>query len=358
MGFVQGYKVAKLNDILATIKPSTKPAKVTFDIVNVEQVSEEEVFDITVDNATHTYWTGGVNVSNCAEISLANKECCNLAELYLNNITSVKQLIDCAKLLYKVQKAVSALPFLHEETNRIVHKNMRLGLGVTGVCQSLDKLPWLDECYTELRAFDKEWSKKRDWPESIKLTTVKPSGTLSLLAGSTPGGHPGFAEFYIRRVRMSSTDALVAMCREHGYHVEYAKNFDGTENHDTVVVEFPCESGGGAVLAKDMSAVKQLELVKQLQTVWSDNAVSVTVYYRKEELPDIKEWLKTNYRDSVKSVSFLLHQDHGFLQAPYSEIDEATYRARIAKVKPLSAANAGEGTLDSLECAGGACPIR
>lgn len=293
----------------------------------------------------------------CSEISLASYECCNLAELYLNNITSARQLIDCAKLLYKVQKAVAALPFLHEETNRIVHKNMRLGLGVTGVCQSLDKLPWLDQCYEELRAFDKEWSKKRDWPESIKLTTIKPSGTLSLLAGSTPGAHPGFAAFYIRRVRMSSADPLVAICREQGYHVEYARNFDGTENHDTVVVEFPCQSGGGAVLAKDMSAIKQLELVKQLQTIWSDNAVSVTVYYRKEELPEIKEWLKEHYKGSIKSVSFLLHAEHGFDQAPYQEITEERFKELSTKVKGIKG-NVDGGMLDTGECAGGACPIR
>ena len=66
--------------------------------------------------------------------------------------------------------------------------------------------------------------------------------------------------------------------------------------------------------------IKQLEYVKRLQAEWSDNAVSVTVYYRKEELPELKEWLKANYNEHLKSVSFLLHSEHGFLQAPYEEI--------------------------------------
>ncbi len=300
-----------------------------------------------------------VGTNPCGEISLANKECCNLSELYLNIIESPKQLIDCAKLLYKTQKAIAALPFLHDETNRIVHKNMRLGLGVTGICQSPNKLEWLDECYEELRRFDKEWSKKRDWPESIKLTTTKPSGTLSLLAGSTPGVHPGFSSFYIRRIRMASTDKLVSLCRAQGYHVEYVKNLDGTTQHDTVVVEFPCESGKDAILTKDMSAIRQLELVKQIQTIWSDNAVSVTVYYKPEELSDIKAWLKKHYKDGIKSVSFLLHSSHGFLQAPYEEITEERFKEMSVKIKPIkTGAELADGVLDSLECVGGACPIR
>jgi ribonucleoside-triphosphate reductase len=296
----------------------------------------------------------------CGEISLASGESCNLSELYLNNIRSKDELIDCASLLYKTQKAVAAMPFLHEETNVIVHKNMRLGLGVTGVCQSLDKLAWLDDCYLALRALDKQWSKLRGWPESIKLTTVKPSGSLSLLAGATPGIHPAYSPYYIRRVRMSSEDKLVKVCRDAGYVVEFQKRFDGTDDHSTMVVEFPCKTPEGALFAGDMGVIQQLDLVKQLQTVWSDNAVSVTAYYTPEEMSALKEWMGANYAEGVKSVSFLLKDLHGFLQAPYETITEERYKELVSKVKPLQnlGAAAGGGTLDSLECAGGVCPIR
>ena len=314
-------------------------------------ISQNILYPTDVDNCEMT--------NPCAEISLANYECCNLSELYLNNITSKEELIDCAKLLYKTQKAIAALPFIHEETNRIVHKNMRLGLGVTGVCQSLDKLDWLDDCYVSLRKFDKEWSAKRGWSESIKLTTIKPSGTLSLLGGATPGVHPAFSQYYMRTVRMSSSDSLVQTCKDMGYHVEFLINFDGTENRDTVVVYFPCKTPEGSILTKDMDVIKQLDMVKKLQTVWSDNAVSVTAYYKPEELESLKTWLKDNYEHNVKSVSFLLFKDHGFKQAPYQEIDEDTYLAASAKVKPLTSISTGNTEmLDMAECAGGACPIR
>ena len=314
-------------------------------------ISQNLLYPTDIDNCEMT--------NPCAEISLSNYECCNLCELYLNNITSKEELIDCAKLLYKTQKAIAALPFIHEETNRIVHKNMRLGLGVTGVCQSLDKLDWLDDCYVALRKFDKEWSAKRGWSESIKLTTVKPSGTLSLLGGATPGVHPAFSKYYMRTVRMSSSDALVQICKDMGYHVEFLVNFDGTENRDTVVVYFPCKTPEGSILTKDMDVIKQLDMVKKLQTIWSDNAVSVTAYYKPEELNDLKIWLKDNYEHNIKSVSFLLFKDHGFKQAPYQEIDEATYLAASAKVKSLiSITSSNNEMLDMAECSSGACPIR
>ena len=301
----------------------------------------------------------GELVNPCAEIVLGDKECCNLSEIYLNNIQSKEELIQAATLLYKAQKAICALPFIHEETNQVVHKNMRIGVGVTGICQSLGKIDWLDSAYKTLRKFDKVWSKENGYPESIRLTTTKPSGTLSLLAGSTPGVHPGFSQYFIRRVRMSSADKLVATCRDLGYHVEYAKAFDGSEDHSTCVVSFPCSFEEGTTLAKDMKAVDQLELVKKIQTVWSDNSVSVTVYYRKEELGEIKEWLKENYANSLKTVSFLLHSDHGFAQAPYEEISEDKWKDLIGKVKSLSnVVISGGDDLEGLGCEAGVCPIK
>jgi ribonucleotide reductase alpha subunit len=301
-----------------------------------------------------------VGTNPCGEISLASYECCNLSELYLNNISSKEELFICAKLLYKTQKAIAALPFIHEETNKIVHKNMRLGLGVTGICQSLDKIDWLDSCYKELRKFDKEWSKERGWNRSIKLTTIKPSGTLSLLGGSTPGVHPAYSKYYIRRIRMSSNDPLVSYCRNLGCYIEYAVNFDGSENHDTVVVEFPCETPDGALFADDMGVIQQLEMVKKLQEVWSDNAVSVTAYYSEGELQSLKQWLSDNYENGIKSVSFLLRQKHGFKQAPYEEITKENYELKKSKVKPLVniIEYIGNEALEGIECEGGACTIK
>ena len=295
----------------------------------------------------------------CAEQSLANFETCCLAEIYLPNIETYAELKLVMRLLYRINKHSLAIPCAIKETEDIVHKNMRMGIGVTGYLQaSEEQQGWLSDAYTYLRAYDKEYSALKGFPESIKLTTVKPSGTLSLLAGVTAGAHPAYSQHYIRRIRMATESELVKVCRENGYHVEYVRNFDGTEDHSTVVVSFPCEFPEGTRLANDMSAVDQLEVIKKLQAEWSDNSVSVTIYYRKEELDDIKKWLGENYFN-VKSVSFLLHNEHGFDQAPLEEITKEKYKEMKAKVVPItSLSSLNMDDIDIAECDSGACPIR
>lgn len=296
----------------------------------------------------------------CAEIGLAHRESCNLAEIFLPNVDSQEEMIDLAKLLYKIQKAVAGMSYLDDTSSMITKRNMRLGLGVTGVAQAGDKLGWLSPAYEALREFDMEWSEKKGWTRSIRLTTVKPSGTLSLLAGVTPGVHPGYAEFHIRRVRMATNDPLVKFCEHRGYHVEPVVDFDGVEDPRTVVISFPCAFPEGTKLAKDVSAIEQLRLQRHLQATWADNAVSTTVYYKPEELDDIKaelvEWWHT-----MKSVSFLLHQEHGFRQAPLEEITQEQYKAMVSDVNDHGSQMSLTGystLLDGEECVGGMCPIR
>lgn len=295
----------------------------------------------------------------CAEQGLANFETCCLAEIYLPNIDSYEELKKVARYLYRINKHSLAIKCAVKETEHIVHKNMRMGIGVTGYLQATEEQrSWLSDCYVYLREYDKEYSNLCGFPTSIKLTTVKPSGTLSLLAGVTPGAHPGYSQYYIRRIRMASNTPLVIAAKKAGYPVEFVRNFDGTEDHGTEVVSFPCKFPVGTKLASQMSAVDQLEVIKRLQAEWSDNAVSVTIYYRLEELPAIKEWLKHNYQNT-KSVSFLLHNDHGFDQAPLEEITEEQYLTMSASVKPLTALdNMSFDDMDVADCDSGACPVR
>jgi len=302
-----------------------------------------------------------VGVNPCAEIPLANRESCNLSEIFLPMIDSREELVDLTLLLYKVQKATAALSYLDPASDKITSKNMRLGLGVTGVAQALDKVEWLDQAYVKLREFDIDWSAERGWPESIRLTTIKPSGTLSLLPGVTPGVHPGFSQYFVKRMRMAATDVLVNYCRSKGFHVEPLRNFDGSEDDRTVVVEFPCAFPEGTVLAENMSAVEQMDLVRKLQRLWADNSISVTVYYRKEELEEIKAYL-AEYWSEMKSVSFLLHSEHGFDQAPMGELTLEEYVAMLAATTPLGEKLSGSTMMsdDDLDdsCATGACPVR
>lgn len=301
-----------------------------------------------------------VNI-NGAEQMLVNHETCALAEEYLPMMSTFDELLRITILLYKIVKHSLSLPCHQEETEEIVHKNMRMGIGITGyLMASEEQKSWLPLVYEKLREYDKEYSMKMGWTQSIKLTTVKPSGTLSLLPGVTPGAHPNPAgPYYIRRVRMAANSGLVEVCRSHGFHVEYQRNFDGTDDKTTMVVEFPCKVPEGTPIADEFDVIDQLEVVKRLQREWSDNAVSVTNYYTKEDLPRIKEYLKENYSENFKSLSFLLKSGHGFDQAPYETISKERYEELIEKVTPITSVEVKEeDVLDSVECATGACPIK
>jgi len=302
-----------------------------------------------------------VGTNPCGEIGLEDGEPCNLAEIFLPNITSKEELIDLSRLLYKTQKAITTLWYPYKKSRDVIARNRRLGQGVTGWLQATEEqLSWVSDCYGSWKTFDEKWSAQSGINPSIKLTTVKPSGTLSLLAGVTPGIHPAYAKYYIRRVRMGSNDPLVSYCRDKGYKVFYDIGIDGKENHGICVVEFPCETPEHATLAKDLTAIQQLEWVVKAQSDWADNNVSVTVYYKKEELDDIKKWLQKNYSNKVKSVSFLLHSEHGFALAPYEEINKDLYDKLRLKIKESMSFvdNINNLSIDNLDCDTGACPIK
>ena len=299
-----------------------------------------------------------VGTNPCAEIGLANRESCNLSEVFLSNVHSEAELVDVVKLVYKVQKAVAALPYVDRESDEITSQNMRLGLGLSGIAQAPEQMAWVKRTYETLRAFDKEWSAANGWPESKRLTTVKPSGTLSLLAGVTPGIHPGFSKHHIRRVRMSVGDPLLQYCADRGYTVEWVKNLDGTVSDRTKLVEFPCTFPDDTLLAPYMSSIDQLRMQATIQAVWADNAVSVTIYIHPGELDDIKDYLRRNWHE-MKSVSFLPYAEHGFEQAPLEEITEERYHEMKQLLVDL--VDAPQGGLSELlddDCVNGACPIR
>ena len=292
-------------------------------------------------------------------------QCC-LGELFLPNMFSKEELFKCASYIYRICKHSLTLPCKDsKDMERIVHQNMRMGLGITGYLQATDEQKsWLSDCYKQLRDYDLKYSVQNGFPRSVKLTTCKPSGTLSILGGVTPGVHPGFSQYYKRRVRIASESPLIKLAQEHGYHVEYVKNFDGSLDYTTKIITFPQRLPEGTILAENCPAVVQLEWVKKMQTEWSDNSVSVTIYYKKGELPAIKDWLRKNYNTSIKTVSFLLHSDHGFQQAPMEKISKGEYEEltekcrNITSVKGVCYLQEDQELIAQNECPGGICPLK
>lgn len=296
----------------------------------------------------------------CAEQSLNNFETCCLSVIYLPRIDSYEELLECLTYSYRMNKHSLALHCSLKETEKIVNTNMRMGIGITGYLQATEEQKsWLKDAYGWLREFDKQYSAAHGFPLSIKLTTMKPDGTIALLPGLTPGGLPNPAgPYYIRRVNISSNSPLVDVCRRSGYGIEYRKNFDGTDDRNTFVVSFPCKVPESTPIAATFGWKEQLDAIRRLQREWSDNSVSCTVYYAKDDLPEIKKYLDTHFRNELKTVSFLLYSGHGFVQAPYETISKEQYDAICVGTTPITSVELREDAFEVAECENGACPIK
>lgn len=303
-----------------------------------------------------------VGPNPCGEIILESHEACNLSDIFLPNIEDVHEFGQVASLLFKANKAISCLPCWHPKTQEVVNRNHRIGVGVTGFLQAphLRDPDIFDGVYAHLEDTDRRVSREMGCNTSIKLTTVKPSGTMSLLAGVSPGVHAEYSDYYIRRITFAAEDPIVSQARERGFTVEPKYNIDGSRDFNTMVVDFPCKARENSIVAKGYPARNQLENLTFLQTHWSDNAVSMTCYMEQEEIPEVQDWLRENYSHTVKTASFSQHSRHGFVQAPYEEITESQYHELSSHVRPITHIVDHElrEIVDSAECAAGGCPIK
>ena len=275
----------------------------------------------------------------CGEIVLESGEKCNLVEVFPDKHESKEDFIKSLKYAYLYSKTVTLLDTHWPETNRVMLRNRRVGTSVSGVTQFLTNnslsilKDWLRDGYDSLKEYDKIYS---DWfaiPRSIRLSTNKPSGSISLLAGSTPGIHYPESRFYIRRIRLGNNSPLLISLKSAGYHIEPAVG----QEDSTVVVEVPVDVGDGMRTLKSVSMWEQLELASFMAEHWADNAVSVTITFDpKTEGNQIKSALDF-YQYKLKSVSFLPRHELGaYKQMPYEEIDEKTYNKLVKKLKQLS----------------------
>jgi ribonucleotide reductase alpha subunit len=362
IGFLQPYKNEKLAALIHDSRLSTKGPKLTFDVTKVEYVGDEEVWDITVDDEEHVYWTGGCLVSNCAEATLESREPCNLQEIPLPNLSGVDEFVEAARLMHRYGKRVTMERYHHPEIQEVVERNRRVGTGITG-CLQVPKLfnpQVLDRVYAAIQEENVAYSAELGINPSIRTTVIKPSGTKSkMLDVAGEGLHCALSRWMIQRVRIAASDPLIPELRARGHHMEPVIRFDGSLDLNTLVVDFYVEAPADLPCADEgFDTWRQLDVLLMAQKHWCDQAASVTVYYSKEEVPEIKAWLRLNLKN-LKTISFLLQTGHGFVQAPKEPISKEQYDELSSKIEPLDLGeDLGGDDVDSQDCAGGACPVK
>lgn len=301
----------------------------------------------------------------CSEQTLESYECCTLVETFPIHHDSLEDYKQTLKHAYLYGKAVTLLPTHWAETNEVMQRNRRIGCSASGVVQFIEDRGWhelrhwFDEGYAYIKHRDEKYSKWLGIRSSIKMTSIKPSGTVSLLAGVTPGVHwPVAALYYIRRMRYSNIDPIVPYLEEAGYFTEA----DVMDPDHTVVVEFP--TLGPAVRSeREVTMWEKTELAVLAQRYWADNQVSVTVTFREDEKDQIGALLQAK-EGQLKSLSLLpLSSDTEtiYAQMPYERIDEETCRAKADSMKKINFAALYGGEANDAEgerfCSNDTCTI-
>lgn len=273
----------------------------------------------------------------CSEQSLESYEMCTLVETFPFRHENLEDFKRTLKFAYLYAKSVTLLPTHWPETNAIMQRNRRIGCSVSGVAQFVetygwtDLRTWLNRGYDEVTAWDRKYSEWLGVRESIKTTSVKPSGTVSLLAGATPGVHWPVFETYIRRMRLSVGDPMLDALAKAGYHIEPA--VDNPEY--TMVVELPTQ-GPAVRTEKDVSVWEKANLAILAQRYWSDNQVSVTLTFREDEKAEIGSLLRAT-EGQLKSLSFLpIKEEMPYQQMPYEAITTLQHYEKILNIDTIN----------------------
>jgi ribonucleoside-triphosphate reductase len=287
----------------------------------------------------------------CAEQSLESYELCTLVEVFLNRHESMEDFLRTCKFAFMYGKTVTLVPTHWEKTNAIMQRNRRIGCSISGIAAFADNqgLPelrrWMDLGYGEIRRWDKVYSEWLCVRESIKTTTVKPSGSVSILSGSTPGVHwsPG-GKHFLRTIRFAAHDPMVKQFVLAGYRVE-----DDVVSANTKVVYFPVATNNGRS-EKDVSIFEKVNLAAVAQRHWSDNAVSVTVSFDANEEDRHVETVLHMYEGQLKTVSFLPMGNTVYPQQPYTQITSEEYDGYGGQLLPVDFDTVYQGA--ALEAAG------
>jgi ribonucleoside-triphosphate reductase len=320
-------------------------------------------------DATHDFGT-----NPCSEIILRSNEFCNLSEVVVRSddtLETLKKKVRIATIIGTLQSTLTDFRYLRVRWKRNTEEEALLGVSLTGImdhdvlggkngtAESPMLASWLEEMRDVSIETNKEWAAKLGVNQSVAITCVKPSGTVSQLVDSASGIHPRFSKHYIRRVRSDKKDPLALYMEQAGFPVE-----NDVMSASSVVFSFPVKAPESSTCVKEVGAMEQLALWKTYQNHWCEHKPSVTVYYTDSEYLQVAQWIWDNF-DMCSGISLLPTSDHVYQQAPYEDISAEKYDELVAAMpqnvnwEELSQFEKEDNTTGSQElaCVGGACEI-
>jgi len=305
----------------------------------------------------------------CSEIILRSNQFCNLSEVVVradDTLAILKKKVETAAIIGTLQATLTDFRYLRNVWKRNTEEEALLGLSLTGIMDhpvigvSSDKTAqWLEELKLVAIKTNKKWAENLGINQSVAITCVKPSGTVSQLVDSASGIHPRFSKHYIRRVRSDAKDPLAQFMSTAGFPVE-----QDTMSPASLVYSFPVKSPKTSTTVKQVGAMQQLALWKTYQNSWCEHKPSITVYYTDDEFLQVAQWIWDNF-DICSGISLLPVSDHVYQQAPYEDITAEKYKELVAAMpkdvdwSDLEQYEMEDNTTGSQElaCVGGACEI-
>jgi ribonucleoside-triphosphate reductase len=308
----------------------------------------------------------------CGEIILRSSGLCNLSEVIVraeDSLEDLKRKVELATIIGTFQSTLTNFRYVRSVWRRNAEEERLLGVSLTGIMDHLQLATVHNlretNLLTELKqvAIDtnKKWAAILGINPSVAITTVKPSGTVSQLADTASGIHPRYAPYYVRTVRCDMKDPLSRLMVDAGVPHEA----DVTKPESVWVFEFPQRAPEKCTIRTDMSAIQQLEHYSQYQRFWCEHNPSITVYVKNHEWLEVGAWVYKNF-DIIGGVSFLPFNDneHNYRQAPYQEIDEATYQKLVESFPNIDWSRLSEYEKENettsshdLSCSSGVCEL-
>ena len=275
----------------------------------------------------------------CCEIILRPNQFCNLTEVVVkkdDTEETIKKKVKLATILGTYQATLTDFKYLRKIWSATTEEERLLGVSMTGIMDNELTNGGegdLDSMLQRLRKVavdtNEVWADSLGIQQSTAITCVKPSGTVSQLVDAASGIHPRHSKHYIRRVRGDKKDPLTQFLMDSGIPCEDAVG--DVESKSTAVFSFPIEAPEGALINDDISPIQHLELWLTYQKHWCEHKPSITITVREHEWLEVAAWVYKNF-DFMSGVSFFPHSDAVYTQAPYEEVDEATYHDLLASM--------------------------
>lgn len=283
-------------------------------------------------------YVGDLGTNPCGEIILKSKQFCNLSEVvcrFNDTEESLLRKIRLATIIGTYQSTLTNFSYLSKEWKKNCEKERLLGVSLTGQWDSkvIRNASILEKLKKEAIKVNKVYAKRFGINESTAITCVKPSGTVSQLVDSASGMHPRHSEYYIRRIRISATDALFKMLKDQGvpYYPEVGQSL---ESATTYVLEFPVRAPGGSIFKDDLSALEQLEHWKLVKVNYTEHNPSVTISVGDDEWITVANWIYENW-EIIGGLTFLPRLNYNYPMAPYEEVDKERYEELLKKVEHI-----------------------